>query len=382
MLIHSLNLRNFRNHTEKALEWAPQFNILTGPNGVGKTNILDAIHLLCMSRSFVTTSDRVLPNQGENWFELGGTFESAARSKFSLKTFYSVNEGKTFFVNDSPLDRLTDLIGRVPVVVMCPEDRKLTAEGPLERRSFLDGLISQLSREYLQNLLLYRRIRRQRSTLLLQDALRGEMLRSALEPWNVQMADVGGKIIATRALVLEHFAGYLEQHFKALTQLSLRPNFTYKTFMPVQAGQSPSEISAQMLLALDAAFEKEQERRQSLIGPHRDELVFYLDQIELRKYGSQGQQRLFTIALKLAQAFYYQDQSEDRPILLMDDVFGNLDSEKIRTLVRILEEQGGQIFITHASGSALRSAADFSMKNSVWYEVSGPEVKNITQSTS
>lgn len=377
MQIHSIKLRNFRNHSEKVLEWAPQFNILTGPNGVGKTNILDAIHLLCMSRSFVTSSDRVLPTQGENWFELEGRFESAARSEFSLKSFYSVNEGKTFFVNDSPLDRLTDLIGRVPVVVMSPEDRKLTAEGPLERRSFLDGLISQISREYLLNLLLYRRIRRQRSTLLMQETLRGEMLRSALEPWNVQLADVGGKIIATRAAVLERFSGYLEEHFKALTQLSLRPHFTYKTFMAVEAGLSAAEISAQMLVALDEAFEKEQDRRQSLIGPHRDELVFYLDQIELRKYGSQGQHRLFTIALKLAQSFYYQDQSEDQPILLMDDVFGNLDSEKIQTLMKILEQQGGQIFITHASGAALRNAVNISMNNSIWYEITGEEIHKV-----
>lgn len=378
MQIHSLKLRNFRNHSDKTLEWAPQFNILTGPNGVGKTNLLDAIHLLCMSRSFVTSTDRVLPTRGENWFELEGSFESAARSAFSLKSFYSVTEGKTFFVNESPLDRLTDLIGRVPVVVMSPEDRKLTAEGPLERRSFLDGLISQISREYLQNLLLYRRIRRQRSTLLQQESLRGEMLRTALEPWNVQLADVGGKIISSRAEVLQRFSGYLEEHFKALTQLSLRPHFTYKTFMPVEAGMQAADISAQMLIALDEAFEKEQERRQSLIGPHRDELVFFLDQIELRKYGSQGQHRLFTIALKLAQSFYYQDQSEDQPILLMDDVFGNLDSEKIRTLVTILEQQGGQIFITHASGSALRNAATFSMKNSVWYEITGQDIKHMS----
>ena len=379
MRIHSLKLRNFRNHAEKEIEWAPQFNIITGPNGVGKTNILDAIHLLCMSRSFVTSTDRVLPLHGEQWFELEGKFESAARSEFSLKSFYSTHEGKTFFVNDSPLERLSDLIGRVPVVVMSPEDRKLTAEGPLERRSFLDGFIAQISQEYLQNLLLYRRIRRQRSTLLQQESLRGEMLRSALEPWNVQLADVGGKIIATRASVLDRFSGYLEEHFKALTQLSLRPHFSYKTFIPIEAGIEAKEVSAQMLVALDEAFEKEQERRQSLIGPHRDELIFYLDDIELRKYGSQGQHRLFTIALKLAQSFYYQDQSDDQPILLMDDVFGNLDTEKIRTLVQILERQGGQIFITHASGKALREAADFSMDQSVWYELTEHQLQRFVK---
>src|SRR5690625_2984136 len=165
MHITRLSIQHFRNHLEATADFAPHINIITGPNGAGKTSLIDAIHYLCMTRSFVSGSDRYVVTSGESYFMLQGHFRGEIRSEFKVGCSYSRGEGKQIFVNDSPLDRLSDLIGMVPVVVLSPEDRKLTYEGPSERRSFVDSFISQISSSYLSDLISYNRIRKQRNRL-------------------------------------------------------------------------------------------------------------------------------------------------------------------------------------------------------------------------
>lgn len=364
MKIQSLRLRHYRNHVAQDVEWAPGFNLLIGPNGSGKTNLVDAIHVLCMSRSFVSAVDRVLPTRPGREFELSGRFESASRSPFTLSCTYSTGDGKRFFVNDSPLDRLPDLIGRVPVVVMSPEDRRLTAEGPQERRAFLDQLISQLSKGYLQDLIRYRRIRRQRNSLLLSAGARGDRLRAALEPWDLQLAQIGAWVVLQRHRVLARFESHLREHLDRLATQSLEPRFDYRTFCDLDEvigdGAPPADGNDEAILTrlrqrflerLEEAFEREQERGQTLVGPHRDEIVFRLGDLELRKYGSQGQHRLFSMALKLAQYFYYRDELDDEPILLLDDVFGNLDPVRAADMLDLIRRTTGQVFITSATSA-------------------------------
>jgi DNA replication and repair protein RecF len=150
MRITQLSLTNFRNHTKKRVTWAPRLNVITGPNGSGKTNLIDAIHYLCMTRSFVSSSDQYVVSEGEKFFMIEGDFEGEIRSSFKVGCSYSRGEGKRIFINNSPLNRLSDLIGMVPVVVLSPEDQKLTYDGPSERRRFIDGFISQISPAYLK----------------------------------------------------------------------------------------------------------------------------------------------------------------------------------------------------------------------------------------
>src|SRR5699024_5463984 len=166
MQITTLQLQNFRNHVDVELNWAPKLNVITGHNGAGKTNLVDAIHHLCMTRSFVASSDRYIVHQGAPYYMIQGNFEGNIRSSFKVSCSYARGEGKKIFVNDSPLDRHSDLIGMVPVVVLAPEDKKLTSEGPRERRSFIDSLISQISSAYLKDLLGFRKARKQRNKLL------------------------------------------------------------------------------------------------------------------------------------------------------------------------------------------------------------------------
>ncbi len=347
MQITQLSIQNFRNHRQNNVAWLPHINVITGPNGAGKTSLIDAIHYLCMSRSFVSRSDQYVVHQGESYFMLKGEFKGNIRAEFEVGCSYSRGEGKKIFVNEGPLDRLSDLIGMVPVVVLSPDDKKLTREGPAERRAFLDSFISQLSNEYLRNLMEYRKIRKQRNSLLQQYGNAPHLLEMYLEPWNLQLVERGSKIIFKRHQVLQKFKEYLAKDYAMISGMNLTTHLEYKTFC--DASVTEDEIQLQYFEQLKNLSEKEIEREQTLVGPHRDEITFYLGGRELRQYGSQGQHRLFALSLKLAQLHFYSDELEDLPIFMLDDVFGDLDPQKTEILLNALQSHPGQIFITAAN---------------------------------
>ena len=368
MKIQTLALDGYRNHEKTNVDFSPHLNLITGPNGSGKTSLIDAIHYLCMSRSFVASSDRYVVNHNSKYFMIHGHFEGEIRECFKISCSYSRGEGKKIFVNDSPLDRFSDLIGRVPVVVLSPEDLKLTSEGPVERRIFLDSMISQISPAYLRNLIEYRKIRKQRNKLLQEHNGPLSLLRTYLEPWDIQLINTGSKIIEKRAEILEKFKTYLLTQYQFITGLDIQPSLVYQTIAP--GLQTFDEIRGEFEKQIRDHFDKEAEREQTMIGPHRDEVVFYLDGAELRNYGSQGQHRLFSMALKMAQLFYYTDQLDDRPIMLLDDLFGNLDQQKTDIITETLTKHPGQTFITSASERPFDELLFRESHENSWFTVS------------
>lgn len=375
MHITRLSIQHFRNHLEASVDLAPHINIITGPNGAGKTSLIDAIHYLCMTRSFVSGSDRYVVTGGESYFMLHGHFRGEIRSEFKVGCTYSRGEGKQIFVNDSPLDRLSDLIGMVPVVVLSPEDRKLTYEGPAERRSFVDSFISQISSSYLSDLISYNRVRKQRNRLLQEYNGPLSQLHDMLEPWNHQLLDTGSRIIATRTEVLERFRDYLGRQFESLAGLNLKPDLRYETLCePDSRAEVVREVYADKL---EQILEKEVEREQTMLGPHRDEVVFLLGEMELRNFGSQGQHRLFAIALKFAQLFFYSDELEDLPIILLDDVFGNLDPMKTEIVLETLQRHQGQTFITSASEAPFEGMTWSGDHGNAWFRLSDGSIERI-----
>ncbi|MAO65590.1 MAG: DNA replication and repair protein RecF [Balneola sp.] len=368
-------LLNFRNHLGTKVEWAPHLNVITGPNGSGKTSLIDAIHYLCMSRSFISTSDMYVVNQDETYFMVKGHFEGQIRSEFEVSCSYSRGDGKKIFVNDSPLDRLSDLIGMVPVVTLTPDDKKLTLEGPTERRSFIDSFISQISPAYLRDLIEYRKVRKQRNSLLQEFRGPTSVLEAYLEPWNVQLVEAGSRIIAKRYEVLENLKAYLEKDYAMISGMDLTTNLTYQTFCEPSA--DAKEIENKYYAELEKVQEKEIDREVTTVGPHRDEIVFYLDDFELRKYGSQGQHRLFALSLKMAQLHYYSDELDDLPILMLDDVFGDLDPHKTEILLEALQQHKGQIFITSANPVPFEDYVEFDRTNNRIYRVEQGEVTEV-----
>ena len=346
MIISSLSLKNFRNHTDTDCEWGNRLNIITGVNGAGKTNLIDAIHYLCMSRSFVSSTDQYVLQSGQKEFEVTGRFKGSIRNDFSVTCAYSRGDGKKIFVNNSPLDKLSDLIGMVPVVVLSPDDKKLTSEGPAERRSFLDSFISQLSKSYLKDLIDYRRVLKQRNVLLSKSS-GSSSLSALLEPWNEQLIEIGSRITLKRSETLQTFSDYLHKGYETIAGIGHRPHLVYKGL--AESPHNINDIKSEFRTQLENDFNREKDRELTLTGPHRDDIVFYLKDMELRKFGSQGQHRLFALALKIAQRNYFEDMLDDLPIFLLDDVFGDLDPYKTNILVDMLKHQNGQTFITSAN---------------------------------
>ncbi|TYP94105.1 DNA replication and repair protein RecF [Fodinibius salinus] len=369
----NLKLQNFRNHIETTVEWAPHMNVIIGQNGAGKTNLIDALHYLCMSRSFVSSSDRYVVNKDASFFMIKGHFKGRIRSSFDVGCSYSRGKGKKIFVNESPLDRLSDLIGMVPVVVLSPADKKLTSEGPKQRRSFIDSFISQISPGYLQDLLDFRKARKQRNKLLKEFRGSREVLQAYLEPWNVQLAEYGSRIVAKRTEVLNVFQSYLASEYEEISGMCHKPDLEYQTFC--EPSEDEELIRERYMATLDEEEDHEIEREVTLIGPHRDEIVFYLDDFELRNFGSQGQHRLFALALKLAQLLYFSDELDDLPIFLLDDVFGDLDAQRTEVLLNALIDHAGQTFVTAANPIPFDNYLTFDGKKNRKFEV---EDGNIT----
>lgn len=359
MRFNTLHLQQFRNHASTAVSFSPGINLITGPNGAGKTNLIDAIHYICMSRSFTTGSDQYIMMQGTSGFSMSAAVEGNIRASFEVACSYERGEGKQFSVNKSPLPRLTDLIGLIPVVVLCPDDKKITREGPAERRGFLDKMISQVSGSYLSKLVTYRKIVQQRNRLLSQYNIRPDVLEAQLAPWDAQLTDTGAHIIHKRQQVLEEFSAYLEQSYERISGIKLRPHFSYKSLSGLKLPASKEDIEAHFQDLIAQERPREMERQLTLNGPHRDDLTFYLDDMELRKFGSQGQHRLFALALKLAELELFSNLLEDLPVFLLDDVFGDLDPDKIEVLTTMLNAHRGQSFITAANQSPFRGLIPF-----------------------
>lgn len=370
MIIRSLKLQNFRNHSLTESAFAPGINVITGPNGAGKTSLIDGIHYLCMSKSFCVNSDQYVVKQGESFYMISGNFEGQIRKSFEVSCNYSRGEGKKFFVNGSPLDRLSDLIGMVPVVTLSPDDKRLTREGPVERRSFIDAFISQISNAYLRTLMDYNRIRKQRNRVLQDFNSAPSVVEAYLEPWTKQLVEKGASIIYQRHSVLEKFKDFLAKDYAMVSGMNIEISLSYESFCNDYS--SEEAIAVQFYEKLIEMKEKEAEREQTLVGPHRDEIVFHLDNLELRKYGSQGQHRLFALAIKLAQLHYFSEELDDLPILLLDDVFGDLDLHKIEILLKALEQHHGQIFITAANKDLFKDFINFeSPDNRLFYVEDG-----------
>ena len=376
MIINQLTLKNFRNHTNTEVEWGKRLNIITGSNGAGKTNLIDAIHYLCMSRSFVSSTDQYVLQFGEKELIITGKFSGSIRSNFQVTCSYSRANGKKILINDSPLDKLSDLIGMVPVVVLSPDDKKLTSEGPSERRSFLDSFISQLSKTYLKDLIEFRRVLKQRNTLLSNLSLSQSTLSVLLEPWDEQLIRLGSKITAKRAEILNRFSTYLQQGYELIAGIGHQPKLEYKALS--EDTSSIEVIQNAYRGALINDFSRERDRQLTLTGPHRDDITFYLDDMELRKFGSQGQHRLFALALKIAQRNFYEHELDDLPIFLLDDVFGDLDPHKTNILVEMLTNQSGQTFITSANKNLFVNFVKSKEDEIHYYEVDNGLVKMTT----
>ncbi len=352
-----LALQNFRSYPEATFTFTPRLNLIHGPNGAGKTNILEALYYLGLTKSFLTSTDAYAVRQGTAHFDVSGVFEGQRRGAFRARLRAAPGEGKNVWINGAPLETLAEMVGRIPLVLMAPQDYLLTSGPPDERRRFLNNLLSQAQPVYLNDLMRYNRALRQRNELLASGRRRRGVEPALLDSWTDEVAVLGARIVATRIKALDAFRDYLHRAYVALGEAVEVPGFQY-----VQAGEQAGETEVEP--ALRARFARARRREveggRTLVGPHRDELVFYLDDMEVRRYASQGQHRTFGIALRLAQFFYLRDVVEEMPLLLLDDLFGSLDKRRIDLMeTLLLSDEVGQVIITHTDADLFSPAVEY-----------------------
>ena len=331
-MLKSLNILNYRNIREASLEFSSKLNCFVGLNGQGKTNVLDAIYLLSFTKSAYTSHDSLNITHGEDMAMVQGVYD-----EFTISCGLRRGVKKQFRKDKKDYPRLLDHIGLIPLVMVCPADHQLIEEGSDERRRFMDVVIGQRNRKYLDCLAQYNALLKQRNALLKQYADAATPPDDLLEVLEWQMIEPAEYIFRARTEFFSEFEPYFAEVYKVISGSAETPALHY--------------ISQLQNRELREAYIKTRQRDLILgwtsQGPHKDDLDMRLGEWPLKQVGSQGQQRTFVLAMKLAQALYLADTTGEAPILLLDDIFDRLDSERVERIVAMVQgEQFGQIFIT------------------------------------
>lgn len=340
MILNSLSLKKFRIHTDTQIEFSPQLNYIIGGNGQGKTSILEAIYYLCTTKSHTPQSDSQSVQFEQEEFELNGNFSGATDN--DVRIVFRISENKKYyFQNSKQVHRASEIIGKYPVVILTPSDHSITQGSPTERRKFVDSVISQTSVTYLQLLLDYNKTLKQRSSLLSQlKEDRRKHLLEELEAWSKKLAITGTDLIKYRIRFTKEFNSFISESYNNIMFGNELPEINY-SFLDGN-GNEIYETFSDLLLKRK---EEEIRRGANLVGPHRDDFIFSINGINLRDYGSQGQHKTYQVALRFAQFFYIKEKAGITPLFLLDDVFGELDTNRSINISNYLK-QIGQAFIT------------------------------------
>ncbi len=339
MWLEKLSLLNFKNYAEADFSFSPAVNAFTGNNGTGKTNLLDAIHYLSLCKSYFNPVDSQQIKQGSDFFMVQGTFEKKNRSE-TIACSLKKNQKKQFKRNKKEYQRLADHIGLFPLVMVSPYDISIIIEGSEERRKFVDNVISQTDNQYLDELILYNKNLANRNALLKQIATAGRYDAQLLEVYDEQLVLSGTKIFEKRKAFMEIFLPIFNKHYNYLSDEAEQVELVYESPL-FQDG---------FATLLKQSVERDRVLERTTVGIHKDDLLFSIQQMPMKKFGSQGQQKSFLIALKLAQYTYLFQQKGFEPLLLLDDIFDKLDDKRTRKLMQMVSEDDfGQIFITDTS---------------------------------
>lgn len=346
MHLTRVHLRGFRNHNDTALEFGNRTNVILGDNGQGKTNILEAISYLCLTKSFYASGDTVVLGFGREAFEIHGTLVSDAGIEHDVRVAYVLeSKEKAYTQNKRCIEPLSSVIGRFPIVVLSPQHAPITFGPPTERRKLVDLVMSQLSAAYMEDLLEYRRILKQRNKILLDAKINRANPTQLLEPWDRQIVEVGSKLTHRRRTFVVEFQSYLLSSYYHITDDVETPAMKYVPMQEIDGANTEYEIAEVLRQQIVRRRREEIHFGTSLVGPHRDEFAFTINGHDLRKYASQGQHKTFLIALKIAEFFYLNEQRNETPVMLLDDVFSELDERRTKRVLNFVGELS-QTFVT------------------------------------
>lgn len=336
MHLKNLSLVNFKNFESKSFDFQDTINCFVGNNGVGKTNVLDAIYYLSFGKSYFNPIASQNIKHGEAFFLVEGNYAINGKTETVV---CSLKKGQRKIIkrNGKEYDRFADHIGSIPLVIISPADRDLIIEGSETRRKFIDGVIAQSDKSYLQALLNYNKTLTQRNTLLKYFAANRTFDALNLDVYNEQMAHFGKEIFEKRLSFLKKFAVIFEASYNAISSGKEKVAITYKSQLH----------DTNMLDLLKQHLERDRVLQYSSAGVHKDDLLFTIEGYPVKKFGSQGQQKSFLIALKLAQFEFLKQQSSMKPLLLLDDIFDKLDDTRVSQIINLVNEDTfGQLFIS------------------------------------
>ena len=344
MRLRKLTLVNFKNIASEELTLCNGINCMVGDNGAGKTNIIDAVYYLSMCKSSLQMTDGQSIRHGAEFFTIEGQYRSESDKTEVVSCAYSRKSGKVLKRNGKEYDRLSDHVGLIPAVIVSPADSALISDTAEERRRYLNAFIAQLDRAYLNAVMRYNAVLGERNKLL-----KMHPDPTILEIYDMQLIDHGTRIHAARAEFVERLKPLVAAYYKVLSGDREEVELTYKSELNEQ---SFGEL-------LTATRQKDLVCEFTTAGIHRDDLTLRIGGYPLRKYGSQGQQKSFLIALKLAQYAIVARETGERPILLLDDLFDKLDTSRVEQLLGLVRDDAfGQIFITDCNATRLRSILD------------------------
>ncbi len=340
MHLKNLSLLNYKNLKTAEFDFDEKINCLVGNNGVGKTNVLDSIYHLSFGKSYFNPITSQNINHDAEFFVIEGEFEKNNKSE---KILASAKKGQKKVIkrNNKAYDKVSDHIGFIPTVIISPADRDLIIEGSETRRKFMDGVISQSDHDYLNKLLQYTKLTSQRNSLLKYFGANNTFERDTLEVYNLQMSSLGQELFEKRKAFLNEFIPIFNKRYSDITNNKEEVDINYKSQL----------FEASFANLLEENLQKDMALQYTSVGTHKDDLSFEIEGHPIKKFGSQGQQKSFLIALKLAQFDFIKQISKVNPILLLDDIFDKLDENRVAHIVALVAtNELGQIFLsdTHA----------------------------------
>lgn len=345
MHLKSLQLINFKNYEEAELQLSPSVNCFTGDNGSGKTNILDAVHYLSVCRSYLNSVDKQNIRFDQPFFVVQGTFKTEDK-EVDIQCSVKTGSKKMFKRNKKEYEKLSEHIGQFPCVMISPYDRNLIADGSEVRRKWMDSIIAQSNHGYIEELQRYGKVLVQRNALLKNMYEHGLFDRESIEVWNEQLVRYGTKIHETRKVFLKEFIPVFQKSYNYIGLEEEEINLEYR-----------SQLNDHSLTDLLEMHQKKDAFTQyTNAGIHKDDLIFTIKHHPIKKFGSQGQQKSYIIALRLAQFDWLKEHLVAIPMLLLDDIFDKLDDKRVEKLLQFVSDQAfSQVFVTDTNRERLEN---------------------------
>lgn len=336
MFLRKLSLTNFKNYDSTDLEFSPRINCFVGNNGVGKTNILDAVHYLSLTKSFFNNIDSVSIRHGEEYFIINGVFDRDGEED-QIYCAFQKQKQKVLKKNSKEYQKLSEHVGKYPVVMISPADSALIAEGSEERRRFLNKIISQYNAEYLDSALKYSKALQHRNRLLKDFRIKGKFEKDELMIWDSQLVKYGTIVFDERKKLVDELIPVFQENYSKICSGKEEVKLSYRSHL------SEGDFAE----ALENSVTRDRFLEYTTVGIHKDDLMLEMNGHPVKALGSQGQQKSYLVALKLAKFDYIKRKSGISPILLLDDIFDKFDADRVEQIIRLVgNHRFGQIFIT------------------------------------